>query len=72
MLGLGLGLGLVLGLRSSRDDIDDHLRRLQPIDLNSDMLGITYLNHESGVIEKLECILIVLSYIVDEWEPIMC
>ena len=41
--GLGLGLGLKLGLRqalglgSSRDDLDDHFRRLQPTDLNLDL-----------------------------------
>ena len=48
-LGLGLGFGLVLGLGSGWDDLDDHFRRLQPIDLNLDILGTTHLIHENRV-----------------------
>ena len=47
---LGLRLGLVLGLGSSWDDLDDHLRRLQPIDLNLDLLGTTHLDDEGRVV----------------------
>mgnify|MGYP002803401314 CR=1 FL=1 len=46
-LRLRLGLGLGLGLGSSRDDLDHHFRRLQPIDLNLDLVGTTHLDHES-------------------------
>ena len=46
---LRLGVGLVLGLKTSRDDSDDHFRRLQPIDLNLDLLGITHLDYDSRV-----------------------
>ena len=34
-------------VRVKPDDLDDHPRRLQPIDLNLDLLGITHLVHES-------------------------
>ena len=43
-LGSGLGFGLVLGLGSSRDDLDDHCRWLQPTDLD--------LDHEGRVVER--------------------
>ena len=33
----------------TRDDLDDYFRRLQPNDLNLDLLGITHLDHESEV-----------------------
>ena len=46
---VGDGLELASGLGSSRDDLDDHFRRFQPIDLNLDLLGITHLDHESRV-----------------------
>ena len=54
-LGLGLGLRLRLGLRLvlwlglSWDDLDDHFRRLQPTDPNSNLPGITHLDQESRV-----------------------
>ena len=30
----------MVGLGSNRDDLDDHFRWLQPIDLNLDLMGI--------------------------------
>ena len=35
---------------SYSDDYDDHFRRLQPSDLNLEILGITHLDHESRVL----------------------
>ena len=51
-LGLGLRLGLVLGLGSNQDDLVDHFRRLQSINLNLDLLGITHLDYEGRVIVR--------------------
>ena len=39
----------MLGVGSSWDDLFDHFRRPQPIDLNLDLLGNTHLDHESRV-----------------------
>ena len=78
-LGLGLGLGLVLGLRlgkvlvlglwSSRDDLDDHFRLLQPINLNLELLGITLLDHESRVSERRQMGFIILVLVAEESCP---
>ena len=50
-LGLGLGFGLVLGLGSGWDDLDDHFRWLQPIDINLHLLSITQSHHKNRMAE---------------------
>ena len=49
MLVCSVTVTVCIRVGSSRDDLDDHFRRLQPIDLNLDLLGTTHLDHESRV-----------------------
>ena len=48
-LGFGFGSGSGFGFGLGWDDLDDHFRWLQPIDLNLDLLGAAHLDHESRV-----------------------
>ena len=48
MLGFGLGFGFRIGL--GRDDLDDHFRWLQPIDLGLGLLCISHLDHQRRVL----------------------
>ena len=46
--------GTFLLLLVPREDLDDHFRRLQPNDLNLDLLRITHLNHDAGTVVSID------------------
>ena len=48
-----IGLNVYAYLMSYREDLDDHLGRLKPIDLNLDYVGVRHLDCVSRVVYQL-------------------